>query len=121
MKFSSDHVWIQVSAEHTRVGITEHAQDALGDVVFVQFPGEGESFAQTGVFAVIESVKAAADVIAPAGIKIIRINTELKDNPGLANTDPLGTGWLVEVEMTNPAELDQLMDAQAYEQFCAGQ
>jgi glycine cleavage system H protein len=121
MKFSSDHVWIDVSAEHARVGITEHAQDALGDVVFVQFPGVGESFARTGVLAVIESVKAAADVIAPAGIKIVRINTELKDNPGLANTDPLGAGWLVEVQMTNPAELEQLMDAQTYTEFCARQ
>ncbi len=117
-KFSSDHVWIEVENGVTRVGITEHAQDALGDIVFVQLPKIGEEFAKSGVLAVIESVKAAADVLIPAGARVIKLNDQLKDNPALVNSDPLGLGWLVEVELITPNELDSLMGSVEYLNFC---
>ena len=118
MKFSSDHVWIESKDGITRIGITEHAQDALGDIVFVELPQAGKSFAKGEVVAVIESVKAAADVFSPASIKVLKINPLLKDDPALANSDPLASGWLLEVELSVPSELDSLMDLSPYLEFC---
>lgn len=118
MKFSSDHVWIESKDGITRIGITEHAQDALGDIVFVELPQTGKSFAKGEVVAVIESVKAAADVFSPASVKVLKINPLLKDDPALANSDPLASGWLLEVELSVPSELDSLMDLSPYLEFC---
>jgi glycine cleavage system H protein len=118
MKFSSDHVWIESKDGITRIGITEHAQDALGDIVFVELPQAGKSFAKGEVVAVIESVKAAADVFSPASVKVLKINPLLKDDPALANSDPLASGWLLEVELSVPSELDSLMDLSPYLEFC---
>jgi len=119
MKFSSDHVWIEHNENEgtTRIGITEHAQDALGDIVFVEFPEIGKSFKAGEAAAVIESVKAAADVYSPASVQVLKINPALKDDPSLANSDPLKTGWLLEVKLLQASELDALMDTDTYQTF----
>ena len=120
MKFSSDHVWIDHNALEgtTRMGITEHAQDALGDIVFVEFPEVDKSFQAGEAAAVIESVKAAADVYCPASVQVLGINQALKDEPSLANSDPLKSGWLLEVKLLEPGQLDAIMDLDAYQTFC---
>ena len=116
LKFSPEHEWIN-AADVTAavVGITVHAQDALGDVVFVDLPEVGKVVAQGEVAGVVESVKAAADVYAPVSGEIIEVNEALRADPSLANTDPLAAGWFFKVRLSNPAELDGLMDATAYD------
>ena len=120
IKFSKDHEWVNAAdAAAAVVGITVHAQDALGDVVFVDLPEVGKSFAQGDVAGVVESVKAAADVYMPVSGEIVEVNEALRDDPSLANSDPLGAGWFFKVKLSNPAELDALMDAAAYDAFAA--
>jgi glycine cleavage system H protein len=115
-KYTPDHEWLQVNADGTAiVGITHHAQDALGDVVFVDLPAIGSSFKPKDIAGVVESVKAAADVYMPVTGDIIEVNEALRDDPALANTDPLGAGWFFKVKLSNPAELDELMDKTAYD------
>ncbi len=116
LKFSPEHEWINAAdAAAAVVGITVHAQDALGDVVFVDLPEVGKVVAQGEVAGVVESVKAAADVYAPVSGEIIEVNEALRADPSLANTDPLAAGWFFKVRLSNPAELDGLMDATAYD------
>lgn len=120
IKFSKDHEWINFAdANATVVGITVHAQDALGDVVFVDLPEIGKSFTQGDVAGVVESVKAAADVYMPVSGEVVEVNEALRDDPSLANSDPLAAGWFFKVKLSNPAELDALMDAAAYDEFAA--
>jgi len=120
IKFSKDHEWVNAAdAAAAVVGITVHAQDALGDVVFVDLPEVGKSFAQGDVAGVVESVKAAADVYMPVSGEIVEVNEALRDDPSLANSDPLAAGWFFKVKLSNPAELDALMDAAAYDAFAA--
>ncbi len=117
--FSSDHHWIDATTpELATIGITVHAQDALGDIVFVQLPEVGQSFAQGAVVAVVESVKTAADVFMPASGQVREVNPALKDDPALANSDPLGAGWLFKAQLSQVGELEGLMDAAAYADFC---
>jgi len=99
------------------VGITVHAQDALGDVVFVDLPEVGASFASKDVAGVVESVKAAADVYMPVSGEITAVNEELRNDPALANSDPLKAGWFFKVKLSNPSELDALMDSTAYDEL----
>jgi glycine cleavage system H protein len=101
------------------VGITHHAQDALGDVVFVELPEVGSSFAQKDVAGVVESVKAAADVYMPISGEITEVNEALRDDPSLANTDPLGTGWFFKVKLSDASQVDALLDETAYTAFAA--
>ena len=115
LKYTEDHEWVQVEGDVATVGITQHAQDALGDVVFVELPEIGNSYAQKDIAGVVESVKAAADVYMPVDGEITEVNEGLRDNPALANTDPTGAGWFFKVKLSNPAELDALMDATAYD------
>ena len=116
IKYTPDHEWIKVEADSTAtVGITVHAQDALGDVVFVDLPEVGKTFAQKDIAGVVESVKAAADVYAPVSGEITAVNEALRDDPSLANSDPLNAGWFFKVKLSNAAELDGLMDATAYD------
>ena len=120
IKFSKDHEWVNFAdANATVVGITVHAQDALGDVVFVDLPEVGKRFAQGDVAGVVESVKAAADVYMPVSGEVVAVNEALRDDPSLANSDPLAAGWFFKVKLSNPAELDALMDAAAYDEFAA--
>ncbi|PRD66085.1 glycine cleavage system protein GcvH [Malikia granosa] len=114
LKYTPDHEWLNVEGDVAVVGITHHAQDALGDVVFVELPEVGTTFAAKDVAGVVESVKAAADVYMPVNGEIIEVNEALRDDPSLANTDPLGAGWFFKVKLSNPAELDGLLDETAY-------
>jgi glycine cleavage system H protein len=118
VKFSKDHEWIDISDhEAATVGITLHAQDALGDVVFVDLPAVGTTFAQGDVAGVVESVKAAADVYMPVSGEIVEVNEALRADPSLANSDPLGTGWFFKVRVTDMKQFDALMDEPAYTEF----
>ena len=120
LKYTEDHEWIHVEGDVAVVGITHHAQDALGDVVFVDLPEVGKSFAQKDVAGVVESVKAAADVYMPVTGEIVEVNEDLRNDPALANSDPLGKGWFFKVKLSQPAEVDALLDETAYNKFSAG-
>ena len=121
LKFTADHEWINADDTAAAViGITVHAQDALGDVVFVDLPVVGTSFAQGDVAGVVESVKAAADVYAPLSGEITEVNEALRDDPSLANTDPLGAGWFFKMKLSDPSQLDALMDTTAYDALTQG-
>ena len=120
IKYTKDHEWVQsTSADAATVGITIHAQDALGDVVFVELPEVGKTFAQGDVAGVVESVKAAADVFMPLSGEITEVNEALRADPSLANSDPLNSGWFFKIKLSEPAQLDALMDATTYDKFAA--
>ncbi|MBW8843789.1 MAG: glycine cleavage system protein GcvH [Burkholderiales bacterium] len=116
IKYTPDHEWLEVHGDGTAtVGITVHAQDALGDVVFVDLPEVGKTYAEKDVAGVVESVKAAADVYMPVDGEVVEVNEALRDDPALANTDPLKAGWFFKVKLSNPSQLDALMDSTAYD------
>ena len=118
VKFSKDHEWINAAdANAAVVGITVHAQDALGDVVFVDLPEVGKTFAQGEVAGVVESVKAAADVYMPVTGEIVEVNEALRADPSLANTDPLNAGWFFKVKLADASQLDALLDEATYTEF----
>lgn len=121
IKFSKEHEWINIADTNAAVvGITVHAQDALGDVVFVDLPAVGASFNEGDVAGVVESVKAAADVYMPVSGEIVEVNEALRDDPSLANSDPLGAGWFFKVKLSDASQLDALMDKTAYDSFAQG-
>ena len=116
IKYTPDHEWLLINADGTAtVGITHHAQDALGDVVFVDLPAVGASFNPKDVAGVVESVKAAADVYMPVTGEITEVNEALRDDPSLANSAPMDAGWFFKVKLANPSELDALMDKTGYD------
>jgi glycine cleavage system H protein len=118
VKFTSDHEWIQLEDhEAAVVGITLHAQDALGDVVFVELPEVGKSFAKGEVAGVVESVKAAADLYMPVGGEVTEVNEALRADPSLANTDPMGNGWFFKILIKDMTEFDALMDKPDYDKI----
>lgn len=118
VKFSKDHEWINAAdANAAVVGITVHAQDALGDVVFVDLPAVGTTFKAGDIAGVVESVKAAADVYMPVTGEIVEVNEALRADPALANSDPLNTGWFFKVKMSDTSELSGLMEETAYNDF----
>ena len=119
IKYTPDHEWLSVAGDIATVGITHHAQDALGDVVFVDLPAIGTALAQKDVAGVVESVKAAADVYMPVSGEIIEVNQALADEPSLANSDPLGAGWFFKVRLAKPDEVAALMDEAAYQAFAS--
>ena len=120
VKYTSDHEWIQLEDhEAAVVGITLHAQDALGDVVFVDLPEVGKTFAQGEVAGVVESVKAAADVFMPVSGEVTEVNEALRADPSLANSDPLAAGWFFKVKLSEPAQIDALLEAADYDKFAA--
>src|SRR5690606_32151899 len=116
-KFSKDHEWIRVEGDIATIGITVYAQDQLGDVVFVEVPEVGRKVAPEEAVAVVESVKAARDVYSPVTGEIIEANGDLASTPGLVNEDAEGKAWFFKVRLSNPAELDALMDRAAYDDF----
>ena len=114
--YTADHEWINTNDMNAAVvGITVHAQDALGDVVFVDLPSVGSTFKKGDVAGVVESVKAAADIYMPVSGEVVAVNELLRDDPSLANKDPLKTGWFFKMKLTQPDELTSLMDATAYD------
>jgi len=117
VKYTPDHEWIKLEGGAATVGITVHAQDALGDVVFVDLPEVGRNYAKGEVAGVVESVKAAADVFMPITGEVTEVNEALRSDPSLANSDPLGQGWFFKVKLAATAELDGLMDETAYTEF----
>ncbi len=117
MKYTEDHEWLKVEGDTAIVGITHHAQDALGDVVFVDLPEVGKAFAQKEVAGVVESVKAAADVYMPVSGTVTEVNEALRADPALANSDPLGAGWFFKVKLSDAGQLAALMDETAYTAF----
>lgn len=115
-QFTNDHEWINAdSTDAAIVGITQHAQDALGDVVFVDLPEVGKTFEKGEVAGVVESVKAAADLFMPVTGEVVEVNEALRADPSLANSDPMGAGWFFKVRLADPAQLDGLMDEPAYQ------
>ena len=119
LKYTEDHEWIHVEGDVAVVGITHHAQDALGDVVFVDLPEVGKSFAQKDVAGVVESVKAAADVYMPLSGEIVEVNEALRADPSLANSDPLGAGWFFKVKLSDAGQLAALMNETSYADLVA--
>ena len=119
MKFTKDHEWVSLDGDIATVGISKHAADALGDVVFVEVPEVGKTVSKGDSFAVVESVKAASDVYAPVSGEVVEGNAELGDAPETVNALPESGGWFAKIKLSNPAEVDALMDRDAYEAFLA--
>ena len=117
IKYTEDHEWIKVEGDIATVGITEHAQDALGDVEFVELPEVGKTYAQKDVAGVVESVKAAADVYMPVSGEVVEVNQALADEPSLANSDPMGAGWFFKVKLAKADEVAALMEEAAYDAY----
>ena len=117
VKYTEDHEWLKTEGDIATVGITVHAQDALGDVVFVELPAVGSVLAQKETAGVVESVKAAADVYMPVSGEVTEVNEALRDDPSLANSDPLGAGWFFKIKLSAPSQLDALMDETSYSAF----
>jgi glycine cleavage system H protein len=118
-RYTKEHEWIRLDGDTAIVGITEHAQSQLGDVVFVELPGIGRSFAAGDEAAVVESVKAASEVYAPASGEVVAVNDALADTPATVNEDAEGKGWFLKLKLADPAELEKLMTAQQYKDFVA--
>ena len=114
LKYTKDHEWVKVDGDLATVGITDYAQDQLGDIVFVDIQTQGETLDKEEVFGAIEAVKTVADAFMPVSGEIIEVNAALEGAPQTVNTDPYGEGWMIKIKLTNPAELDELMDADAY-------
>jgi glycine cleavage system H protein len=119
MRFTKDHEWVEVDGDIATIGITAYAADQLGDVVFVETPEVGKSVRQGEGLAVVESVKAASDVFAPVSGEVVAANADLSDSPETVNQSPEGDGWFAKVKLSNPVEVEGLMDRDAYEAFLA--
>ena len=117
LKYSEDDEWVRVEDGIATIGITDHAQDALSDIVYLELPNEGDFFGVGETFGVVESVKAAADLLMAISGDITAVNEDLIDTPELLNQEPYGAAWLIKVKMSAPDELDNLMDAAAYEKY----
>ena len=117
LHYSKDHEWVRVEGKIAVVGITDYAQDSLGDVVYVELPKPGDEFAANEPFGSVESVKAVSEVFSPVSGKIAAANDTLNDEPEKVNQDPYGEGWMIRVEMSNPGEVDSLLTAAEYEDF----
>ncbi|NOX17939.1 MAG: glycine cleavage system protein GcvH [Chlorobi bacterium] len=117
LKYSNDHEWVKAEGNVATIGITEYAQGELGDIVFVDIDSDLAEITFGEVFGSIEAVKTVSDLLAPCNGKVMEINPEFEDNPEIINEDPYGKGWLIKVEMSDPSELDNLMDAEAYGKF----
>lgn len=115
LKYSKEHEWVRMNGNIAEIGVTVFAQDSLGDVVFIDLPDIGAEIGQFDKFGEIESVKAVSDLFSPIGGKIVATNPGAIDNPETVNTDPYGSGWLIKIEVSDPAQLDELMDAETYE------
>lgn len=116
VKYTSEHEWIRLEGDIAYVGITDYAQDQLGDIVFVDIPTEGETLEKGETFGTIEVVKTVSDLFLPIGGKVLEINPALEENPELVNQDPYGEGWLIKIQPTDLSEMENLLDAEAYKQ-----
>lgn len=119
LKYTKDHEWVKVEGTTATIGITDHAQSHLGDIVYVELPGEGEAVTKEETFGVVESVKAVSDCFAPVSGKVVEVNDPLKESPEVLNEDCYGEGWMIRVELADPSEVAELMDQKKYAAFCA--
>jgi glycine cleavage system H protein len=117
LHYSKDHEWIRVEGGVGTVGITDHAQDSLGDVVYVELPKPADTFSAHETFGSVESVKAVSELFIPVGGEVVEVNETLQDEPEKVNTDPYGEGWMVRIRLTEPGEVDSLLNAAEYEDF----
>ena len=121
IKYTDDHEYLRIEGDVATIGITNHAQEQLGDVVFVELPEAGKGFAKGDEAAVVESVKAAAELYAPISGEVVEANSALEANPGLVNEDPEGDAWFMKIKISDTSELDGMMDADGYAKFVAEQ
>lgn len=117
LKYSKEHEWVRVEDGLATIGITDYAQEELGDIVNVELPDEGDTFAKDEAFGAVESVKASSEVFTPVGGKVVEINEPLFDGPEMLNEDPYDEGWMIKLEVSDSGELGDLMDAEAYQQY----
>ena len=117
LRYTKDHEWVRVEGDEAVVGITQYAADQLGDIVFVELPDLGRSLTQHSTFGVVESVKAVSDLFAPVGGDVAAANGDLALTPEVVNTDPYGSGWMIRVTLADPAQVDGLLDAAAYDRL----
>lgn len=120
VRYAEDHEWARKQGDTVRVGISDYAQDQLGDVVFVELPGVGDKLAKGDAFGSVESVKAVSELFMPIGGEVSGINNKLEDEPELVNSQPYGDGWMIEVKVADDGEFDQLMDKQTYTEMLKG-
>ncbi len=120
LRYTKDHEWARLEGDLVACGVTDYAQDQLGDIVFVELPQVGDTVSKGDEFGTVESVKAVAELYSPIGGEVVEINGELEESPQLVNQDPYGKGWMIKVRPSNPGELDDLMDAQQYEEMLKG-
>lgn len=119
LKYSQEHEWIRLDGDIATVGISQFAQEQLGDVVFIELPDVGRVLEQNGDAAVVESVKAASEVYAPVSGEVIKVNGRLENDPELVNRDPTGDGWFMKIKISDSSQLDAMMDEAAYQNFLA--
>lgn len=119
LKYSKEHEWVATEETVATVGITDYAQDQLGEIVYVELPAVGDKISKDDAFGVVESVKAVSDIYAPVSGTVVEVNQELPESPEMINEDPYGDGWLVKVKVSDPAELDDLLDNDEYEDLIA--
>ena len=119
LKYSKEHEWVLVEGGVATVGITDYAQDQLGDIVFVELPGVGDKVSKEDAFGVVESVKAVSDIYAPVSGTVVEVNEDLPESPEVVNEDPYGDGWLIKVKMNDASDLDDLMDSDEYAEMVA--
>jgi len=119
LKYSKEHTWLRVEGEHGIVGITEFAQSELGEIVYVDFPNVGSFYGQDRVFGSIEALKTTSDLFMPVSGDVVEINTQLKSDPALVNTDPFGAAWMIKIKMSKPSEITSLLTAAAYQALIA--
>ncbi len=120
LKFSKDHEWLRADGGNATIGISDYAQEQLGDVVYVELPEIGQKISAGAQAAVVESVKAASEIYAPVGGEVIEVNNALEDDPALVNSDATGKGWFFKLRLDNAAELEALMDENTYQEFIDG-
>lgn len=117
LKYTKDHEWIRVEGNEAYVGITEYAQGELGDIVFIEVETQGEKLAKEEIFGTVEAVKTVSDMFMPVGGEVLEVNPKLEESPEVVNKDPYGDGWFIKIAITNPAELNELLDATAYKKL----
>ncbi|KAL7131306.1 hypothetical protein ABFS83_13G189200 [Erythranthe nasuta] len=118
LKYADSHEWVKVEGNSATIGITDHAQDHLGDVVYVELPEAGTEVTQGDSFGAVESVKATSDINSPISGKVVEVNSKLNESPGLVNASPYENGWIIKVEIATSDELNNLMDSEKYSKFC---
>jgi glycine cleavage system H protein len=120
LRYAATHEWARLDGENVKVGITDYGQDRLGDITFVELPQVGDSFSKGEQFGTVESTKAVSELFAPVGGEVVAVNANLSDSPGLVNEDPYAAGWIIEIKLESPQDLDSLLNSAAYREMLGG-